>query len=266
MKELKNKVVWITGASSGIGEALAHAFAKLGSKVVLSSRKEADLKKVVSDAGLGEEDCLVVPLDLEKYDGYEVLAAEVMAKFGRIDVLINNGGVSQRSYFAETELGVFERIMKINFMGTVALTKAVLPFMAAQRSGVLVTVSSVTGKFGTPLRTGYAGSKHAVVGFYDALRAEVWKDGLEVLIVCPGYIKTKLSLNAFMGDGSLQGKMDSGQKNGLSPELCAHKIISAIKKGKREIYPGGFKEVAGVYLKRFFPALMAKVVRKVNVR
>lgn len=244
---------------------MCYELANQGAKLVLSARREEELERVADACSSSSKNKLVIPLDLSQHMGYAELVAQVLKKFGKIDVLINNGGISQRSYFVDTELDVFKRIIDVNFLGTVALTKAVLPSMLERKSGMMVAVTSVTGKFATPLRTGYAASKHALHGFFDALRAECWGKGVEVLLVAPGYIKTRLSFNAVVGDGNAQGTMDIGQKNGLEVDKCASSIIKGIKKGKKEIYPGGLKEVAGVYIKRFFPGIMRKIVRTVNV-
>ncbi len=266
MKTLKGKVVWVTGASSGIGEALVYQLAKQKAIVVLSARREGELERVRKGAGLPEEQSLIVPLDLADESGFPSAYLKVKQRFQQVDILINNGGISQRDYFINTDTSTIHRLMDVNFFGTVGLTKEVLPDMVARKSGMIVGVTSVTGKYGTPLRSIYAASKHAIHGFLDALRAEHHKDGLQVLIVAPGYVKTNLSYNAVLGDGSPQNAMDPGQASGISPEKCARLMIKAIKKGKREIYPSGTKELAGVYLKRFFPGLMAGLVRKVNVR
>jgi short-subunit dehydrogenase len=266
MNSLKGKTIWITGASSGIGEALVYVLAKEGANIILSARREDELKKVQQNANLTSQNALILPLDVEQIDSFPEKYALVKQKFGRLDILINNAGISQRAYFKDTDLAVCRKIMDINFFGTIALTKCVLEDFIAQKSGMFVTITSVTGKYGTPLRTIYAASKHALHGFFDALRAEHWKENIKVLLVAPGYVKTNLSYNAVLGDGSKQNKLDEGQKNGLTPENCAKQILRAILSEKREIYPGGFKEVAGVWLKRFFPAIFAKVVRNVNVR
>jgi len=249
-----------------VGEGLAYELAKRGAKLILSARRESELKRVKSACQTADEDVQILPLDLSENSNYDPLVQKAIQFFGRIDILINNGGISQRSYFKDTKISVFREIMEVNFFGTVSLTKALLPHFQENKEGMFVAVTSVTGKFGTPLRTGYAASKHALHGFYDALRAECYEDNLKVLLVAAGYIQTNLSLNALVGDGQRQGKMDQGQINGLSPEKCAKIIISAIQKDKKEIYPGGFKEVSGVYLKRFFPAILRRVVREVNVR
>lgn len=267
MKNFKDKVVWITGASSGIGESLAKLFSVEGAKLVLSSRRKDALVKVQKDIGLDTENCLILPLDLEANEaGYEQDVQLVLDYFGRLDVLINNGGVSQRSLFIDTHEEVFRRIMEVNFMGAVALTRSALPALMQQESSQLVVISSVVGKYGTPVRTVYSASKHALNGFYDALRAELWEKNVGVLIVCPGYIKTNISFNALTADGSPQNSMDPGQASGLTALDCAKQIITGIKKKKREIYPAGLKELFGLYMKRFFPGLFSILVRKINVR
>ncbi len=264
--DFTGKVVWITGASSGIGEALAHNLAARGARLVLSSRNAEQLRQVALQLPIKPQDYLILPLDLERYNNLHSLPGQVIDKFGQIDILINNGGISQRSYFKDTSLQVFKKIMDVNFLGTVALTKVVLPHMVARKSGSVIAVSSVTGKYGTPLRTAYSASKHALHGFFDALRAENYQHNLHVMLVCPGYVKTRISFNALLGDGSPQNCMDPGQESGLSPETCARAIVKGIASQKREIYTGGLKEVGGVYIKRFFPGLFARLVKNVNVR
>jgi short-subunit dehydrogenase len=261
MSEIKGSVFWITGASSGIGEATAYEAAKQGAKLVLSARRREELERVKSATGLKSDEVLVLPIDMENHTEIQSAVDEVMRTFGRIDIVFNNAGVSQRSSVLETDYAVFERLINLNFLSVVALTKAVLPIMIKQNSGHLLVTSSISGKLGSPMRAGYCGSKHALHGFFDALRSEVYDNNIKVLIVCPGYIKTDISLNAFSADGSKHGKMDQNQDNGISAEDCAERIVSGIKSNKEEIYIGG-KEVMGVYLKRFFPTLLNKIVRK----
>lgn len=261
MSNIKGAVFWITGASSGIGEATAYEAAKNGAKLVLSARRKEELERVRKNTELSDEDVLVLPLDMEKHEELQPAVESVLAKFGRIDILFNNAGVSQRSGVLDTKFEVFERLMNLNYLSVVALTKAVLPVMIKQNSGHLLVTSSISGKLGSPMRAGYCGSKHALHGFFDALRAEVYHNNIQVMIVCPGYIKTDISINAFSSDGTKHGKMDENQNHGVSAEVCAQKIVSGIKNNKQEIYVGG-KEVMGVYLKRFFPKLLNKIVLK----
>jgi short-subunit dehydrogenase len=181
-----------------------------------------------------------------------------------VDVLVNNGGVSQRSLVLDTSPEVDRRIMEINFFATIALTKCVLPTMLERKSGHIVVISSVVGKFGTPLRSTYAASKHALHGFMDALRAETWRAGLKITLVCPGFVRTAISLNALTGDGTPQGTMDDALLKGMAPDRCAEKILRALEKGREEVIVGGW-ETLGVYLKRFLPGVFSAVIRRAKV-
>ena len=258
---LDNKVVWITGASAGIGEATAHQIAKEGGKLVLSARRVEELDRVERELGLSEADVLVLPMDVTDVGSFEGLAKQVIGKFGRIDVLFNNAGISQRGDVLGTSMDVYQKLFDVNFFGVVALTKVVLPYMIAQKSGQIAVTSSLSGKLGTPKRSGYCATKHALHGFFDSLRAEVVEHNIHVLLVCPGYINTDISMNALAADGSKYGKKDVNQVTGLSPQVCAKKIVAGLKYRKSEIYMGG-KEVLGVYLKRFFPKLLEKIILK----
>jgi len=261
---IQGQVIWITGASSGIGEALAYSLAKRGAKLILSARREEELHRVKSACQRAEEDILVLPLDLEKQAEFPEKVAQAVAYFAHIDILINNGGISQRSLAKDTDLAVDRRIMEIDYFGTIALTKAVLPLMLQRKAGKIVVVSSLVGKFGTPLRSAYAAAKHALHGFFDSLRAECWQENLKVLIVCPGFIKTQVSINALTAQGEKQNKMDDAQANGMSADKCAEKIIKAIVADKEEVYIGG-REIYAVYLKRLLPTLFSKILRKAKV-
>ncbi len=258
-----NRVVWITGASSGIGEALAYAYSEKGARLVLSSRNEKRLGEVRSRCAEPDSH-LVVPLDLRDAPSVKTRCAEVLEHVGHVDILINNGGVSQRSLAMETPLDVDRMIMETNFFGTVSLTKAVLPSMTERGSGRIAVISSLVGKFGTPLRSTYSASKHALHGFFESLRAEVWGLGIGVTLVCPGFIRTNISVNALTGDGSPQGTMDEAQAHGMPPDVCARKIIAAVEKGKPEVYIGG-RELMGVYIKRFAPGLFGRIIRSARV-
>ena len=178
---------------------------------------------------------------------------------------MNNGGVSQRSLAHETQIAVDKRIMDINYIGTVALTKAILPHFIANKKGHFVVTTSIVGKIGTPLRSSYAASKHALHGFFDSLRAENHKNNIVVSLICPGFIKTNVSKNALTGNGTALGKMDVATGKGMSAERCATLIIKAIEKQKAEVYIAGAKEKMGVYVKRFFPKLFAVLIRKLSV-
>ncbi|MFN8285887.1 MAG: SDR family oxidoreductase [Chitinophagales bacterium] len=264
--QLKNKVVWLTGASSGIGEALAYALAAEGCKLVLSARRLNELERVAKAAKLTEGNYLLLPLDLADQSNFEVKKNEVLQKFGSVDVLINNGGISQRSLAKDTGLEVDRQIMEVNYFGTIAITKIILPQFIKQKSGMFVTVTSAVGKFGSPWRSGYSASKHALHGFFDSLRAEHYSDNIKVLLVCPGFIQTNVSVNALTGSGEKLGTMDAATAKGLTAEDCAAQIISGIKSEKEEIVVAGIKESFGVWMKRFFPGIFSKMLRKMAVR
>jgi short-subunit dehydrogenase len=261
MSTNRDKVVWITGASSGIGEALARAFASEGAKLVLSSRRMEELERVKKSIGANDKNCLILSLDLQNTSGVESLTQQVISKFGQIDILVNNGGISQRSLTKETPLEIDRKIMEINFFGTVALTKSVLPHMLKRKSGNIIVISSVAGKFGFFLRSAYSASKHALHGFFESLRMEVYNDNVKVLIVCPGKIRTSISLNAITENGGKHNVMDESQEQGMSAEACAAQILDALKKNKKEILIGG-KETRAVWLKRMFPTLFTEMIRK----
>lgn len=261
----RQKRVWVTGASSGIGEALAYELAERGAHLILSARNEAALQRVAAEASRrGATDILIQPLDLARHDSLPGVVEQVLKRVGKVDIIIHCGGISQRSLAAETSLEVDKRLMDVNYFGTVALTKALLPSMLMHQLGHIVVVSSLTGKFGTPLRSGYAASKHALHGFFDSLRAELAHTPIRITIACPGFVRTQVSVNALTGSGQPQGSMDEATANGISAEKAARKILRATEHGKEEIWFGG-KEVLGVYLKRFFPAYFSKVVARAKV-
>lgn len=262
--KLKDNIIWITGASSGIGAALARAYSELGAQLILSARNSKALEKV-SLSCLHPDRIKTLPLDLSNTTDIKDKVGLAISMFGRVDVLINNAGISQRSLVSETLLEVDRRIFEVNYFGTIALTKALLPHFKMENKGHLVVISSVVGKIGTPLRSSYAASKHALHGFFDSLRAECYEDGLDVTIICPGFVNTDVSINALTAKGEKQGTKDKATANGLSPELFAKKAIKAIYKRKQEVVIGGFLEVLAVYVKRFFPLLLSRMVRKVDV-
>ncbi|MBJ6108681.1 SDR family oxidoreductase [Hymenobacter sp. BT523] len=259
----QGQVVWITGASAGMGEALAQAFAQQGARLVLSARNEAALRRV--QAACAPAEALVLPLDLAAPETFAAAVAEVQARFGHVDILVNNGGISQRSLALETRLEVDRRLMEVDYFGPVALSKAVLPGMLARRAGRIVVVSSLVGKFGTPYRSAYAAAKHALHGFFDSLRAELYASGVGVTILCPGFIRTGVSVNALTGDGQALGEMDEATANGMAPAEFARQALRAIAQGRDEATIGG-RETWGVLLKRLTPGLFARVLRRARVR
>ena len=259
----KDKVIWITGASSGIGEHMAYAFAEQGADLILSARNEQELQRVQQNCPRHTR-TLLLPMDVTEYEKISGLAARAVNHFGKINILVNNAGISQRSLAKETALSVDQKIMDVNFIGTVAVTKAVLPYMLRQKQGQIVAISSVMGKIGTPRRSTYAASKHALHGFFDCLRAEVHDQNIRVTIICPGYVHTNVSINALTGDGTPNNKMAETTKGGLEPDAFAQKALRAIYQKKEEAYIGG-REIMGIYLKRFLPGVLSRYVRGMDV-
>ncbi|HWZ45906.1 MAG TPA: SDR family oxidoreductase [Candidatus Saccharimonadales bacterium] len=254
--------IWITGATSGIGEALAVAFHKAGAKLILSARREEELKRVQAACG-GEASTRILPMDVSRADELTGKCREALGLFGGIDILVLNAGVSQRSLVKDTSMDVYRSIMETNYFGPIGMTRAVLPSMLENKSGHIVVISSVAGKLSTPLRSGYSASKHSLHGFYDSLRAEVAGQGIEVTLVCPGFIQTNVSVNAFKGDGSRHSKMDSAVAKGMTAERCAEEILKGVAGHKLEFYVGG-RDKYIVYLKRFFPGVFARRIARMR--
>ncbi len=262
MSSFTNKVVWITGASSGIGEALAYTFAKQKAKLILSARRADELERVKKACNLPEGDVMILPMDVAEHDKAPQLTQQVIDRFGHIDILVNNAGLSHWSKIKDTKLEVVKRIMDVNFTGGAALTLAVLPGMLQRKQGQVVVISSILGKIITPKQGAYNASKHAIHGFYDTLRAESINDGLKVLLVCPGFVRTNVAKNSLDRDGKPINKDNNLIQNGLDPMYVSTQVLQAIESGKEEILLAGGKEKAGVWLKRFAPGLFSKFISK----
>ena len=258
------KVVWITGASSGIGAALAKIYAEKGTKLILSSRRVPDLEKVKSECPISEN-VKILPIDLNDFDKAAVEVQKAFDFFGTIDVLINNAGVSQRSLIADTQFDVFKKLIEIDYLGTVALSRALLPFFIKQRGGHYVVVSSVMGKYGSPFRSGYAAAKHALHGFFDVMRMEHQNDNIYVTMICPGFVRTPIAINSLRGDGSVLGVDDLATRKGMKVEDFAQKMFRSVEQKKWEVSFGG-KERLGVYLKRLSNKLLHSIVIRSKVR
>ena len=258
------KTLWVTGASSGIGKAVAVLLARSGARVILSARRPDALEEVVHAHQLPPERILVLPLDLAWADSLPGKCQEALEWAGRIDGVVHCGGISQRSMAKDTALEVDRRIMEVDYFGTVALTKALLPHFLSQGAGKIAVVTSLMGLFASPLRSGYCGAKHALHGFFEALRAEHHDDGLRITLVCPGFIRTEISMNAMVGDGSVQGTMDEKTGGGLSPEACAVQLVRALEKEKPLVLIGRSERI-GAYLARFAPNLLRRMMRRAKV-
>jgi dehydrogenase/reductase SDR family member 7 len=256
MGTFQDQVIWITGASSGIGEALAKQFAGHGASVVLSARNQRELERVVAEcvaAGASRERLLLVPLDVLDYEALPRAMQQVLTAFGRIDMLFNNAGTSQRSFCLETELQVYRTLFELNVIAQIAMTKTVLPVMVQQGSGHVLVTASVAGKVGVPLRTGYCAAKHAVMGFFDALRTEVADLGIKVTTIVPGFIRTNIGANALTGTGTPIGKPDADIEAGMDVTQCARVIVQGIAEGVEEIAVGSGPEMSLLDLKRQDP-------------
>src|ERR1700719_2593357 len=233
--------VWITGASSGIGESLAMAFHQARAKLILSARREDELKRVQSACG-GEPETLILPMDVTNGAELPEKTRLALSLFGGIDILVLNAGITQRSRTRETDESVYRRLMEVNFFAPEAMARAVLPSMLSQKSGHIVVISSVAGKFGVPMRSGYSATKFALHGFFEALRAEEERNGVHVTMVCPGYIRTDISFSALRGDGRKHAKMDSELAHGMPADECARQILQGIGRKKKEIVVAGVRE------------------------
>ena len=254
------QVAWITGASSGIGEELCKQLAAKGMFIILSARSEQKLLELQAQLPHPEKH-LVLPLDLEHTSNIQESVKKVIDSLGQIDFVYHCGGISQRAEAWETDLEVDRRIMEINYFGTVALTKAVLPYMQARKSGHIVAISSIAGKFGFYLRSAYSASKHALHGFFESLSLEEAKNNIKVTIACPGKINTPISMSAVGKDGKAHGVMDHNQATGMPVDECVRQLLVAVQKNKREVLIGN-KEIKAVTLKRFLPRIFWKVIAK----
>ncbi len=262
-KRFNNQVVWITGASSGIGEACAYRFAEEGARLVLTALDGPELPSVAERCKQLGALVALLPADLSDIDQLETLADKAWNAFGQIDIFYNNAGISQRGTTVETEMKVIRKVMDIDYFAPVILTKSILPRMLQHGSGQLAVTTSINGCFGFPMRCAYSSAKHALYGFFETIAAEYYDQNIRVTIVCPGRVQTNISLNALEKDGTRHNKMDAGQAGGCTTEQAGKKIVNAIARKKREVLVGRY-ELLMVYIKRFFPGLCARLARKVD--
>lgn len=257
----RDSVVWVTGASSGIGEATARRFHAEGAHVVISARRTAELERVAESCGDGGY-IMVLPFDVTDEKAVSAAVRAVMSRFGRVDILFNNAGITQRARVADAGLPVYRTMMDVNFFGPLMLTKAVLPSMLERKRGHIVCTTSVAGKYGSPMRSGYNAAKHAAHGFFDSLREEVSDSGIDVTLIVPGAVRTNVSINALRGDGSRYDKMDPFLEDGMSPADCAKRVVDAIHGRKREVLIADGVARRNVILKRWSPALLSWTTRR----
>ncbi len=261
MRNFQNTCIWITGASSGIGRELALQMATLGGKLIVSARNEQALNQLKTELAFPEK-MYVLPLDITEIDTFPAKVKEAEAAYGRIDLLVNNAGLSQRSLVSETDLSVHRKLMETNYFGTVALTQAVLPLMRKQQAGHISVTSSLAGKFGFYQRAAYAASKFALHGYFETLRLEEEAHNIKVTLLCPGGIRTNISKNALDGKGKPYGRMSSLQEEGMPADQCAKEMINAVLQEKKEVVIGQGMENISVKLKGWWPGLFWKLLKK----
>jgi len=256
------KRVWITGASSGIGEALVYEFAGRGAIVIISSNDLPGLERVKAACpDINKITC--APFDLSDTSGIDAIVNQQLKDSGKIDYLINIGGISQRARIDETPLWLDRKIFEINYFGTIALTKAVLPYMINQKSGHIAATSSISGRFGFPLRSAYSASKQALHGFFETLYLENKPNNIRTSVIIPGRVRTNISYHALDQQGKEQGKMDDGLNKGIPPEKAARIIIRGIKRNKHEILVGS-TELIMLYIRRIWPWLFFRIGDRVK--
>ena len=263
-RRFAGKIVWITGASSGIGEATAYRMSAEGASLILTSRNESALASVRERCiASGAPKAEVLPADLSQLENLEKLAESAWSLLGKIDIFFCNAGISQRSNTIDSQMEVIDKVMDVNYFAPVTITKALLPKMIAAGGGQIAVTTSIAGKFGFPLRCAYSSSKHALYGFFETVQAEYYNHNIRVTIVCPGRVQTRISFYALEKDGSLHGKMDAGQANGITPEKAARIITRAVYRKKREVLVGS-TELVMARIKQFFPGLCARIARKIK--
>ncbi len=255
---MKDKVVIITGCSSGIGKSLAYAFAEIGSKVVMASRNESKLKEIEKEITCLGQVAYALAIDVSKEDDCRRLIEFTVEKFGRIDILINNAGISMRATFKKLKLEVIHTMINTNFWGTVYCTKYALPYLLKSK-GSVVGVSSIAGFQGIPCRTGYSASKYAMQGFLETLRIEHLHDGLHVMIACPGFTSTNIRKNALNEDGLIQSESPRNESKMMSSQKVAQLIIKGIKRRKRTLVITATGKMI-IFLNKMFPCFVDKQI------
>lgn len=256
----QSPLIWITGASSGIGDALAHQYAKTSSRLVLSARRQAELERVKNSCNALGNQIFIEPIDLENYKDAPAWYDQVKSAAGVPDILINNGGIGHLGAALEMSDDVEHKVMDINFWGQVALTKAVLPDMIKRGSGKIVIMSSLLGHYGTANLAAYAASKHALLGYFESVREEIRGTGVDILLVSPGFVNTNVTLNSLTESGHKLNKNSVAQEQGMHPTAFAKKLINAINSNKQYAYIGG-KEMLAIPFKRSAPKLFYSTYR-----
>lgn len=260
----QDRVVWVTGASSGIGRSLARAFDEAGARLILSGRDRGRLE-AVREACRHPNEVHLLPFDLAALESIPDVASRGLAAWGHVDCMVHNAGMALRSRVADAPIALDQQVMAANYFGPLALTKALLPSMVTRHSGHFVVVSSLSGKYGVPQLSAYAASKHALHGCFESLRAELHAEGIRVTMVVPGIVRTPILERALTGSGEAYRKSFEEYQRGMNPDVCATRIVRAVARGKEEVLIGG-TEIATVYLKRFFPTLLSALIRSHPMR
>ncbi len=256
--------VWITGASSGIGEACALRYAELGYRIILTATRADRLKEVAAACrAAGAKAVMALPYDLVEPGGIRHLVRQAWDVYDGIDIVFLNAGISQRTNVEDTSMRMTRTIMEVNYFAPVAIAQTILPMMIKAGGGHIAVTTSIAGRFGFPLRCAYSSSKHALYGYFETLQAEYYDQGIRVTLVCPGRVRTNISLNALDKGGQRHGQMDPGQDGGLAVDKAAQQIVRAIAKCRREVLIGK-GELIMVYIKRFFPGLCARLARRIK--
>ena len=258
--QFKNKICLVTGASSGIGKALAQKLNSVGAFVILTARNRENLEMVKADC-MYPDKIRMLPFDMEEIKMIEFFAQEAWNLFHNIDYVFLNAGMAIRDMVHLTDLEMVYKVMNVNFFSQVALSKALLPFMREKKQGHFIVTSSLCGKFGVPKLSAYSASKHALHGFFESLRAEYEQDGIKVTMITAGLVKTDISVHALKGNGTINGKMQASVAGGIAPELCAQEILQALAAGKFDALVGGIEKYS-VLIKRFFPGLLRMVIAR----
>lgn len=262
MGMVERKVVWITGASSGIGEALAREYNARGAFVILSARRDEVLNTVKSELTYPEH-ALVLPLDITQFDTIDAKVAEVMAHCGRIDVLINNAGIDYKDWVRNTPLSIYQKVLDVNFFGNIAITLKVLPLMEQRGIGHIVCVSSVNGVLSDKCSSAYSAAKHGLHGFYDALRAESPK-GITVSMITPGFIRTNITVNSLNGNGHIFGAHSEACLKGMPPEKMAKRVVKRLERKSPLIYVGGLPERLAILIHDWCPTGFYKLAQRLE--
>ena len=262
---IENKVIWITGASSGIGESLAYALSGMGAKLILSARREQELARVAKNCKVQEDRIKILPLNLADNGQAEEWVKNALQTFGNIDIVINNGGMGHLGNVTEMSPEVERLVLETNFWGHVNITKAILPYFIKQNKGSIVTIGSILGFFGSPGLAAYSASKHALYGYFESLREELADTNLHIMMVSPGFINTNVTKSSLKADGEVYGKNSAAQEKGMSSTVLAQKLVAAMVQEKDNVTIGKW-ETLSVPFKKIAPKTFYKAMRFLTKR